>query len=142
MNFWYSGEVDSEVYDAYVTTRRLVESRLNDALSKRAYGTAVTKIAILPIILGPHFSDRAERKLVQRTKCSADYRLRIDFEAFLNGDANVREQLLIRNTIQAIADISRKARAAKLDFDGESLAIDVLSLFSLAQNNLEGVRPK
>jgi hypothetical protein len=141
MQFWYSGEVDSEVYDAFMTTRKFVESRLNGALSSRTYGSAVAKIAIIPIVLGPRFANRPERKLLQHSKCSADYRLKIDFEAFRDGNERARQELLIRNTIQAIADISRKTKKAALEFEGESLTNDVLALFSLTHQDLERYDP-
>ena len=136
MNFWYSGELDSEIYDAYVAVRRIVESRLKQTLSDRSYGRGVTKIAITAIILGPRFPNHPERRLLQRKQCSADYRLHIDFESFLNGDASVQQQLLIRNTIQAIVDISRKANDAHLEFDGEALANDILAVFALTHKDL------
>jgi immunity protein 44 of polymorphic toxin system len=136
MRFWFSGEVDAEIAEAFRVTRTSVERRLNDALADRAYGTGVTEIALIPIVLGQQFADRPERRLLQRAQGTADYRLHISFEAFRSGDERCREQFLVRNTIQVIDDISRKANRAKIDFAGDLLKRDVLSVFSLSPDDL------
>lgn len=136
MNFWYSGEIDSEVDDAFHSTRKTIEERLNTALAGNDYGAGVTKIAIIPIILGPRFPNHSERRLLQRSQHSADYRLRIDFETFRRGGERTRELLLIRNTIQAIEDISRKTEKANIEFSGKALKQDVLAAFAISMDDL------
>lgn len=136
MNFWYSGEIDSEIDEAFRSTRKTIEERLNAALAGNDYGTGVTKIAIIPIILGPRFPGHSERRLLQRSQHSADYRLHIEFESFRRGSQRTRELLLIRNTVQAIEDILKKTKKAKIEFFGEVLIQDVLAAFAISMDDL------
>jgi hypothetical protein len=134
MEFWYSGEIDAAVAEAYSSTRKRVEAVLNERCAGESYGAGLTSIALIPIIRqSPH----AERRLFQRASSSADYRLQVPYEQFLRGDAEAREQLLVRNTIQAVDDLARKARQSKVEFDGQRLRADILSAFGMTQNDLE-----
>lgn len=129
MKFWFSGELDHRVADAYRPVRARVEEKLNRMCEGRDYGNAVTKIAIIPMILGPEFlSGRPERRLWKRKEGVADYRTIIDFESFLSvGDA-ARERLLVTNTVDAVRDLHRKAAG---QFRGDELVSDILREFGL-----------
>ena len=64
MNFWFGGELDHRIDEAYRPVRKRVEARLNSRCGHREYGDAVTKIAIIPMILGPELlAGREERRL-------------------------------------------------------------------------------
>lgn len=127
MKFWFSGEVDHRVSDDYRPVMKRVETRLNALCKDRDYGELITKIAIIPMILGPeHLAGRKERRLWQRKERSADYRTVIDFEAFQRGNAAERDRLLVENTLDAIRDLQRKAGAS---FLGQLLISDILSEF-------------
>lgn len=128
MRFWYSGELDEAIFDDYRPIRQHVERVLNEALSSRDYGATLEKIAIVPVIVGPRFAkDRVERRLIKHKEKVADYRLFIDFEAFLKGDETERIRLLVCNTLDAVQDIDRKLKGA---FNGKQLCADIHSLFS------------
>ena len=71
--------------------------------------------------------------MFQRKQAGADYRLVIDFETFRAGDDSLRERLLVRNIIEAIRDLSRKAGKR---FRGDDLINDILQLFSLESEGL------
>lgn len=127
MKFWFSGELDHRISDAYRPVRKRIEARLNALCQNRNYGDLITEIAIIPMILGPEFrSGRKERRLWQRQQKSADYRTIIDFAAFQNGDEAERERLLVENTVDAIRDLQRKAGAS---FLGELLISEILTEF-------------
>ncbi len=126
MHFFISGELDSEVAELFRPVRKEVELLLNQELGNNSYGQDIEKISLIPIILGPRFTDRKERRLLQRKDKAADYRLVIDFEAFLHGGESTRRQLLINNLLLAIADISRKIGGK---FEGDRLSHDIKSLF-------------
>lgn len=127
MKFWFSGEVDALINDAYTVARNRLESRLNTIGESRDYGPALAEIAIIPIILRPEFlTGRRERKLWQRKDRSADYRLIIDFEAFRRGDDAHREQLLLENVLAAIADLKRKIGPT---FAADQLTANILADF-------------
>ena len=81
MRFFFSGEIDAEVADQYRVIRKEVEVALNDGLGDQDYGGVLNEIGIIPMILGPRFTEgRKERRLVKRAEKTADYRLFIDYE--------------------------------------------------------------
>jgi hypothetical protein len=126
MEFWFSGELDHQVSDAYREIRKEVEATLNRELGSKDYGPALQKLAIIPIIISKTFGLRKERRLVRREQKSADYRLFIDFEAFVAGDHHKRVQLLVTNVLLAVQDIDRKLKS---QFAGAQLRNDIKALF-------------
>ena len=67
-----------------------------------------------------------ERKLFKRKSSSADFRLRIDYDQFCNGDDKARLDLIVKNIINSVQIL--RSRATK-DFDGERLEADILNAF-------------
>jgi hypothetical protein len=135
MRFFFSGELDVDIADFYRPTRQRIEKKLNEMCSTRDYGDAIVKIAIIPMILRPVFlAGRKERRLFQRKQREADYRMIIDFERFRDGDDAVREKLLLKNVIDAITDLARKAGKS---FAGQLLIDDILNDFGLDQEDLD-----
>lgn len=131
MKFWFSGELDHRIADAYRPILARVEARLNALCNGRHYGDAISKIAIVPMIVGPEFlTGRKERRLWQRKQCSADYRTIMDFEAFLKGSKAERERLLVEATVDAIRDLQRKIGST---FLGDSLISDIHAEFGYSQ---------
>jgi hypothetical protein len=138
MNFWFGGEIDALAYDAWREVRGPVEDRLNAALGARKYGSAVHKIALLPMINSPATSGAGkERRLFKRSEGWADYRTVIDFDAFIEGDTRRRERLIIANLVDAIRDIGRKAGKG---FDAEELVDDVLLTMQMSASELVAAR--
>ena len=100
MRFFFSGEVDTASADAYREMRGEMEATLNRALGENNYGDAIEKIAIIPVIVGPEFyGSRRERRLIKHRGKVADYRLFIDWEAFVGGSAPERKRLLLENVL-------------------------------------------
>jgi len=131
MRFFLSGNIDYEIGDAFGRAQRKVEARLNKAAAGKNYGTAVDLIAVIPTI-----SRRlpfGERRLFQRSKRAADYRLNIPYAKFRRSNTRGHEKLLVENALAAVTDLDRKAKAARLDFDGTRLALDIRKLFNLKE---------
>ena len=129
MKFWFSGELDHRIGDAYGPVRARVEARLNTLCEGHDYGDAVAKIAIIPMILGPEFlSGGPERRLWKRKEGVAEYRTIIDFESFRLADDAKRERLLVTNTLHAVRDLHRKAGER---LHGDDLISDILREFGL-----------
>jgi hypothetical protein len=130
MEFWFSGELDSKICEDYAVVRKEIEKRLNARCGSRNYGEGVIKIAIVPMILGPEFSDpdRTERRLWKRKEKLADYRTTIDFHRFKAADVVGRKRLLLESTIAAIEDLHRKAGA---ELKGEELVSDIQEEFAV-----------
>ena len=55
MHFFFSGELDVQVADAWQAVARSLEHRLNEALESRDYGPALREIALIPMILRPEW---------------------------------------------------------------------------------------
>lgn len=137
MKFFISAELYKDVGDLYSTTRKKINSLLNEELKNKNYGEALNEIGIIPIIMPKeHLLDRKERKLFQRKIKDADYRLYIDYDKFLNGSDKDRELLLIDNIFKAIKDLERKAKG---DFDGKSLIKDILQTLNTTQNEVDNI---
>ena len=128
MRFFISGEIHTDVGDAFADVRNAVEAKLNGFFAERDYGSMMVELAVIPIILPPDWGlDRPERRLFQRKQRTADYRTRIDYARFLAGDDRSRTALLVRNILDAINDASRKAGT---QFRGAALSEDVAALFA------------
>lgn len=135
MKFFFSGELDHRIDDAYSPVMKAVEARLNTRCGDRDYGSDIIEIAIIPMILGPEFlKGRPERKLLQRKQCTADYRTIIDYEKFRMGDEAQRQRLLIKNTVEAIYDLKRKVGK---HFQADALVSDVLAEFGLGLTEVQ-----
>jgi hypothetical protein len=126
MQFFFSGEIDARVDDAWRAVARPLQHRLNAALGQRDYGPAVREFALIPMIMRPEWRDgfHKERRLWKRREAVADYRTWIDFDHFLAADAPERERLLVENLLAAVRDVQRKAGQA---LDGEALVADILA---------------
>ena len=126
MTFFISGEIDSEISDAFREIRKEIHPILNKYFSSRNYGSDIEEIGLIPIILGPRFTGHKERRLVQHKEKSADYRLFINYDKFKNGSKQQRKILFLKNLIEAITDIDRKLKGK---FEGEKLIKDIYKIF-------------
>ena len=127
MRFFFSGELDAEIADQYRVIRQEVEAALNDGLGDQDYGGVLNEIGIIPMILGPRFSEgRKERRLVKRDEKTADYRLFIDYKKWTAGSHSDRKRLLLENVLACVEDIDRKLKGG---FNGKRLSQDILRLF-------------
>ncbi|HEY6019510.1 MAG TPA: Imm44 family immunity protein [Candidatus Paceibacterota bacterium] len=129
MHFFISGEIDSEIGELFTPIMKEIELILNTNLYNKSYSAEIDEISLIPIILGPRFPDHKERRLLKRKAKGADYRLHVDFNSFLNGSEQDRKILLIKNLLEAIADIKLKL---KNSFDADSFKNDILLLFPYA----------
>jgi hypothetical protein len=135
MKFFFSGELDAVVADAYRPIRNAVERALTDGLGTRDYGSAVREIAIIPMILRPEFlEDLEERRFLRRREGVAEYRTTINLGRFLDGDERERTRLLTRNLVEAITDLTRKAGKT---FQGDRLIVDVLEVLAFTREEVE-----
>jgi hypothetical protein len=108
-------------------------------LNDKNYGTALVDIGIIPIIMSQELLDAGffkERRLLKRKEKSADYRLKIDYEKFMNGDDETRRLLIIQNIIDSIRDLGRKL---KKDFDAQSLENDILNTLGVAKEDIDRI---
>ena len=135
MKFFISGEIDESVSKQFQEASSVVQLRLEEFLRERSYGSEVNELNIIPIIVDlPEEMDKQgwhkERKLFKRATHSSDFRLRINYQDFLNGSDKQRICLLIENIITAIDILSTRA---KKDFDHANLKKDIFSRFDMCQ---------
>jgi len=138
MKFFMSGELDHSVSRVFIDIANDIGNKLNSVLKDRDYGRDVIKIGIIPVVVTQEFWDEGfkERRLWQRKDQSADYRLRINLEKFLNSDDEMRRLLIIKNIIVSIRDLGRKA---KKGFDAQLLENDVLSILGIAKKDIDKI---
>jgi hypothetical protein len=130
MDFFMSCEMDKQVGDIYPEIEKEIESKLN-TLKDKDYGSAVTSIGIIPIIVGQSLLDEGffkERRLFSRKNKEADYRLRIDLKRFMESDNETRRLMVIKNVIESVRSLGEKA---KKDFDAKTLEEDILRVLNV-----------
>lgn len=135
MRFFLSAEVDTLVHEQLRRVQNRVQARLTEFFAGRDYGPALKKIGVIPMILRPEWqAGHREQRLFQRKQKSADYRTWIGFEKMRDGTDELRERLLLKNIVEAVVDLSRKAGKG---FAGEQLVEDLLSLFGVNRSELD-----
>ncbi|MGQ8366184.1 Imm44 family immunity protein [Glaciecola sp. 1036] len=131
MRFFISGEIDWTVDKEFQRASLAVRNTLEEFLNQRDYGSELKELNIFPIIenapremieQGWH----KERKLFKRSSKSSDFRLKIDYHAFLNGSDSDRVNLIVKNILTAVEILGIRA---KKDFDHERLKQDILNCF-------------
>ncbi|WP_271271016.1 Imm44 family immunity protein [Aliamphritea hakodatensis] len=137
MKFFLSGEIDAShphdlIDKKFQTASAFVTEKLTPVLEATDYGSEVLELNIIPIImkLPPSMENAGwfkERKLFQRKQKSTDFRLRIDYDAFCNGDDKLRVRLIFDNIIQSVRIL--KSRTSK-HFQGAQLEKDITECFN------------
>ncbi|SHI17478.1 Imm44 family immunity protein [Desulfosporosinus lacus] len=138
MEIFMSGEIDTTISEAFREIRNEIKQKLK-ILEVNDYGNAVQNLGIIPIIvnLEPELESAGffkERKLYKKKTKDADYRLRIDYESFLNANYEKKKLLIIKNVVDCIRLLGKKV---KKDFAAEQLENDVLCLFGIAKEEID-----
>lgn len=144
LQFKMSGEIDGtrradDIGQKFLAALDAVEGKVAALVSGGSYGGEVESIFVCPVIvkLSPQREQAGwykERKLFQRKSKSADFRLRIDYDAFSGGSDEQRANLLLRNIVDAIRILGSRATR---DFDGARLERDILGLFGCSYEELQ-----
>ncbi|HBW36736.1 Imm44 family immunity protein [Desulfosporosinus sp. BICA1-9] len=140
MDIFMSGEVDKQVGDIYREIRKDIEENLK-VLKDNYYGSEVTIIGIIPIIVKLTLELEAagffkERQQFNAKKKEADFRLRIDLDKFVNSSSQIRKMMVVKNIIESIRLLKRKA---KKDFHGEKLENDILNLLGISACEIDNL---
>ncbi|MBJ8005813.1 MULTISPECIES: Imm44 family immunity protein [Bacillus cereus group] len=134
MRFFLSGELEGDIAEEFINIISEIGNEL-EGLNGNDYGSEVEKIAIIPIVVNitPEYEDAGfhkERKLFKRKSKGADFRLRIDYETFLLADDSGRKILIIKNIIQSIRILGKRAKS---DFNAIKLEQDILQVFDMKE---------
>jgi hypothetical protein len=123
MEFWYSGEIQNDVGDAFGRASNEIESVLNQELGGLAVGDELVKWSSIPMIRPEEFSfDYPEVQRYHRKRKSVEFRLRIDHARFKQGDHAAQCGLLIESLLKSVED-ARKLVPSTVDLDTLSTTI-------------------
>lgn len=89
------------------------------------YGTALTSIGIISIIMRPMFFEEGgypERRYYSRKKREADIRLRLNYQAFVTADIATRRKIYVAHILESVRIAGEKAGN---EFDFERLIFDI-----------------
>jgi hypothetical protein len=98
---------------------------LEDFLENRNYGSGLTNLYVIQMIIRPDIEFLKERTLYRAKQASADYRLKIDYEAFVKADEAGKKKLMIENILQCVRLLGIKTKKQKTEFDAEKLERDI-----------------
>jgi hypothetical protein len=140
MDIFISGEIDAKFADDYRKIRKEIETKLEN-LQDKDYGYALKSIGIIPICVDitkeiEEAGFYKERKLYKRKEKDADYRLRMDYEKFLNGNDDIKRLLLVKNILDCIRLIGLKIKEG---FASKELENDILELLKIDFNSIENL---
>ncbi|SRR5258708_37815372 len=111
MKFWFSGEVQADVADAYRAVRKDVEAALNEALGDRTYGPQLTEWDLIAIIRRSDHPDFGEMTNYDRSDKSLEFRLKIDHGRFKEADELKRRRMLMECVLRSAREAVRVAPA-------------------------------
>ena len=125
-----SAEVDVSIHDVFSKFQNQIKKKLQELLAQNYDSNAIEKIAIIPTIMSPKFAGflTKERKLFSWKRKTADIRLKIDYQKFIEADDEEKKQLILQNILEAIRIVKAKV---KKGFDGDRLEADIKKLFSI-----------
>ncbi|MDM4015734.1 Imm44 family immunity protein [Roseiconus lacunae] len=118
MKFWMSGECDVKVYDDYRIVRAQIEKDVNRILKSNDYGSGVTKLNVIPIILSKAAQNDLfnEIKRFDRKKRESEFRLHVSLARFRS--ATLTEKYHLIRTKKG--DERKKGMGVLKSGDGES----------------------
>ena len=102
MELWMSGEIQVSVYDSYRKARSKIENAVNNCLKVNDYGKGLNEWAYIAIIKEEETQKYNEIAKYSPKKKEVEFRLKIDYITFLNGDAKKHIQLISASLIRAI----------------------------------------
>lgn len=106
MKLWIGGEVEAELADVFRMARNSVEKKINNIIERQRYEVPFKSWDCIAIIRNDE--DFAEVHKFSRKKRDMDFRLKIDFRLFKEGDESTREQLLFQMLLRSLALLSEK----------------------------------
>ncbi|WP_390622134.1 Imm44 family immunity protein [Roseiconus lacunae] len=94
-----SGECDAKVYDDYRIVWAQIEKDVNRILKSNDYGSGVTKLNVIPIILSKAAQNDLfnEIKRFDRKKRESEFRLHVSLARFRSATLTEKYDLIIRS---------------------------------------------
>jgi hypothetical protein len=102
MKLWMSGELWWECDESYRNVRKVIESTFNQNLSKNNYGKSVEQWAFIAIIRPPDLEEYDEIEKYHKRDKSLEFRLRIDYFSFKDGDKSLQKKLICNSLLRCL----------------------------------------
>ena len=124
MKLWMSGEVDSDVGDAFRITMNYVESQVNENIKFQEYGEVLNTWDVIMII-----SAEAGKETFRYNKKTAEYSVRmiIPHKDFKDGPRSRQIELFVVNLLRSLDHLASKG--VHQNFSFRDLGRDILTLF-------------
>lgn len=90
MKLWLSGEITSEVEDAFFPAMQTVERAVNQVTERTDYGLSLDGWDCIAILRDSNDEDLREITRYSAKRRDMDFRLRLDYERFNNGTPKQR----------------------------------------------------
>lgn len=102
MKYWSAGDIDSDVYDFFFNTRKIVEKKINEIILNKDYGSDISSLDVIFSINKNRGSDKINFKSKSK---ELDLIVSIDYELFKNNNSIQREKLLIKNLVKVLEEL-------------------------------------
>ncbi len=119
-------ELDDLISKQRLTIQHNTVKPLEKFLLEKNYGPGLKDLGIIMMILHPDYQLYKERTLYRAKESSADYRLKIDYDAFVSADEAGKRRLMIENILQCVRLLGIKTKKQKTKFDAERLEKDII----------------
>lgn len=123
MKLWISGEVDSDIGDAFRITMNQVENRINENIQYDKYGDALKSWDVIMVI-----SKDGGKESFRYGKKTRDFSVRmiIPHDEFKAGSSDRKTELFVMNLIRSLEQLSSKGFD---NFRVDDLKKDIFALF-------------
>ncbi len=110
--FWWSGEVDKEVYESYRVLMKRIAAAINPALQSFSFGRETEQWAFITIILKDDIRELYPEKVRRTSRGKVlEFRLQIPHENFLKADAK-QQIILIFRALHRSVDLMAKLKVS------------------------------
>jgi|SRR5882724_9637975 len=132
MKLWVGGEMGpwpeglgQDIEQQQRSIRRRAIKPLEEYLADRDYGSDLKTLYVIPMTFRPDIELYNERKLFRPGKKDADYRLKIDYDDFVNASEEGKEKLILQNIIQCVRLVGDKMKKKRLEFDAQKMEREI-----------------
>ena len=117
MKFWFSGEIQVDVYETYSAASDEVVAALNQGLGAADFGAELTEWDLIPMITPvPKLGYKEVRKYHKDDK-SMEFRLKIDHARFKGTDDLGRRRLIVESLLRSL-DEATSLLPKSVDLEG------------------------
>jgi hypothetical protein len=112
MELWMASESQGDIFYQLRDARLPIVKEINSIITKKNYSIDLDNISIIIILRKDE--DFEELFLICREENDMDFRLRLDFDKFMNGSIKLREKMIFSLIWRTLAILKRNG------FDNES----------------------